>query len=174
VLGTSRILSISLGELNRRRSRILRVLNLVFLATAITRYLPKPSAYLAMLDDPDLLFSPKLPRHSHAFRFLDQINETHSLHLSDYHDLYNWSTSHIDAFWSTIWDYSNIIGHKGGHIVDTTALPSDNPQWFSDATLNWAENMLSCRSPHKIALIQTCGYIHGPDSLPVLIALSSS
>ncbi|KAF5388239.1 hypothetical protein D9615_000421 [Tricholomella constricta] len=103
-------------------------------------------------DEP--LYRPKNPKDSSAFRFLAQVNATFRLSLNSYQDLYTWSTTHIDHFWSAVWDHTNIIGHKGHHIVDAEAPPPANPAWFSEAKLNWAENMLHCRSESKLALIQ--------------------
>lgn len=104
------------------------------------------------LDTP--LWTPKNPAGSAALRFLASVNITYGLSLNSYHDLYTWSVTHLEQFWSAAWDYTDIIGHKGNHVIDSTALPPSNPPWFADARLNWAENMLQCRSPDKLALIQ--------------------
>lgn len=104
-------------------------------------------------DDERPLYSPVTLQGTATFRFLHLVNSMHDLRLSSYYDLYQWSTKHIDYFWSLVWDFTNVIGHKGEHVVDNAATPSANPQWFSDAKLNWAENMLQCRSPDKIALV---------------------
>lgn len=39
-------------------------------------------------------------------------------------------------------------------VVDMTKKPSDNPAWFPDVKVNWAENMLWCRDENKVALIE--------------------
>ncbi|KAG1755681.1 hypothetical protein EDB19DRAFT_1924945 [Suillus lakei] len=65
-----------------------------------------------------------------------------------------WSTDHIDLFWDTVWDDVGIVGYKGQDIVDNNTVPATNPPWFSEARINWAENMLTCRSADKFALIQ--------------------
>ncbi|KAJ8086639.1 hypothetical protein PM082_005462 [Marasmius tenuissimus] len=88
----------------------------------------------------------------HQFR--DRVNSKFGLSLASYEQLYEWSTSCIDDFWSTVWEETNIIGHMGNQVVDRNAKPSDNPSWFADARLNWAENMLQCRSYSRTALIQ--------------------
>ena len=38
--------------------------------------------------------------------------------------------------------------------MDRATNPAANPAWFQEAKLNWAENMLHCRSTEKVALIQ--------------------
>ena len=102
----------------------------------------------------DPLYSPTNPEASRTFQFLNRINAEYSLSLSTYHDLYKWSTDHIDKFWSAVWDETGVIGDKGNHIVNIDAAPPENPPWFADAKVNYAENMLRCRSSEKTALVQ--------------------
>ncbi|EIW76117.1 acetoacetyl-CoA synthetase [Coniophora puteana RWD-64-598 SS2] len=97
--------------------------------------------------------------------FLVAVNEKYHLSLAAYHDLYAWSTTHLDKFWDLVWDQADVIGVKGQHIVDNWAAPASNPPWFRDAKVNWAENLLWCRSREKIALIQaTESIISSPPS----------
>lgn len=105
-------------------------------------------------DETGPLFTPQSPEDTRTLRFMQRINSTHSLSLASYKDLYTWSTTHTDKFWSYVWDDTDILGDKGTHVVNISALPPDNPPWFTEAKLNWAENMLRCRSPHKFALIE--------------------
>jgi acetoacetyl-CoA synthetase len=107
------------------------------------------------------LYQPTNPEVSCTFEFLRLVNNKYGLSLASYYELYKWSTTRIDDFWGTVWDATGIIGQKGDHIVDASATPSANPLWFSQAKLNWAENMLQCRSPKKIALIQA-GALYTP------------
>lgn len=100
------------------------------------------------------LFSPESVENTPTHRFKRRVNGEYGLSLDSYSDLYRWSTSEVDAFWSQVWDQTDVVGHKGSHVVDKTALPPDNPQWFSEARLNWAENLLRCRSHEKTALVE--------------------
>ncbi|KAF9055287.1 acetoacetyl-CoA synthetase [Hymenopellis radicata] len=99
------------------------------------------------------LHQPCNPEQSATFRFLRAVNARYGLSLTSYEELYAWSTTHIDAFWSAVWDETHVVGVKGSHVVDAQAKPSENPLWFSDSKLNWAENMLRVRSD-KHAIIQ--------------------
>jgi hypothetical protein len=76
------------------------------------------------------LYRPSKPEASATFRFLNRVNSKFGLSLASYHDLYIWSTTHIGDFWSAVWDETGVIGHKGNHVVDPTALPPANPPWF--------------------------------------------
>lgn len=101
------------------------------------------------------LFSPVDPQTtSRLFRFLREINEKYDLSLETYQDLYQWSISSIDLFWFHVWDHTRVVGNKGIHVVDTAATPPQNPSWFSDSTINYAENLLANRSPDTTAIIQ--------------------
>jgi hypothetical protein len=81
------------------------------------------------------LFRPVRPDSSSTFRLLRHINQRHAQDLHTYHDLYVWSCSHLDLFWSAVWDQSNILGHKGPHVIDTMALPAHNPTWYPNLHL---------------------------------------
>lgn len=100
------------------------------------------------------LYQPSDAESSATFRLRDLINAKYGLHLTTYADLHQWSISHVAEFWSLVWDETGVIGEKGRHVVDSKAVPSDNPPWFLEAKMNWAENMLRERSADKIALIQ--------------------
>ena len=104
--------------------------------------------------EPTPMYTPAAVEATRTHRFLDRVNAKYGLALQTYVDLFRWSTSDIAAFWSDVWDETEIIGHKGAHVVDAAALPPANPPWFADARLNWAENMLRCRAQHKVALIE--------------------
>ncbi|KAF8655274.1 hypothetical protein AX16_003174 [Volvariella volvacea WC 439] len=99
------------------------------------------------------LYQPHNVDATATFRFLSYVNAKFDLGLVSYQDLYIWSTNNIHQFWSAVWNVVHVIGTKGDHVVDHNALPVANPPWFSHASLNWAENMLHCRSQDKIALI---------------------
>ena len=99
------------------------------------------------------LYQPLHPDSSSTFHFLRQVNAKYHLSLATYADLYAWSTTYIHDFWETVWDETGVIGYKGDHVVDHAPVPG-NPPWFSQAKINWAENLLACRSSDKIALVQ--------------------
>ncbi|KAF9782823.1 acetoacyl-CoA synthetase [Thelephora terrestris] len=102
-----------------------------------------------------LLFSPDDPCNtSRLFRFLREVNDKHGLRLESYQDLYQWSISDIDLLWSHVWDHTGIIGNKGNHVVDTAATPAQNPCWFSDSAINYAENLLANRCPDTTAIVE--------------------
>ena len=77
-------------------------------------------------------------------RFIAQVNQNHGLSIADYDALYQWSIGEKETFWSEIWDFCEIIGHKGERIlIDGANIEA--AQWFPDASLNFAENLLRRR-----------------------------
>ena len=48
---------------------------------------------------------------------------------------------------------SIVISFSIFQVVDESAAPADNPDWFPDGRLNWAQNMLRTRSD-KLAIVQ--------------------
>ncbi|KAJ6515885.1 acetoacetyl-CoA synthetase [Mycena sanguinolenta] len=106
------------------------------------------------MSDDTPLHRPRNPETSAVFAFRERVNAKYGLTLRTYHDLWLWSISHASLFWSETWDATNIIGEKGTHVVDESVNISENPPWFTDASINWSENMFNCRSSEKVALIQ--------------------
>ena len=61
--------------------------------------------------------------------------------FDDYDILWQWSVADRAAFWSAVWDFCGIIGHKG----DTVLRPGGHmieDRYFPEARLNYAENLL--------------------------------
>ena len=70
----------------------------------------------------------------------------------DYGGLHRWSLDHGPQFWSAIWDFCEVIGEKGARIlIDGEKMPGT--QWFPDARLNFAENLLRARPDDEIAIV---------------------
>ena len=69
----------------------------------------------------------------------------------DYDTLWQWSVNDKAAFWNAVWDFTNIIGDKG----DTVLVNEDdivNAQFFPNARLNYAENLMA-QSGDGVAVI---------------------
>ena len=59
----------------------------------------------------------------------------------DYASLHRWSIEEAPAFWERVWAFCGVIGAKGGRtLVDADRMPG--AQWFPDARLNFAQNLL--------------------------------
>ncbi len=72
----------------------------------------------------------------------------------DYQSLWEWSVGHPGEFWTSVWDYFDILGER----PDGPALtggPMPDVHWFPGATLNYARNALrtSWTDPGRAALV---------------------
>ncbi len=71
--------------------------------------------------------------------------------IQDYLQLHAWSVRERAAFWSTLWEYAEVLGEHGERVLtDGDRMPGAH--WFEDARLNYAENLLVGNSA-GIALI---------------------
>jgi acetoacetyl-CoA synthetase len=104
-----------------------------------------------MSDQPLWSPSPERVRATRVMVFLGEANRRHQLSLAGYRDLHAWSVKHPDLFWDLLWDFGGVIGEKGARLaVDLDAMPG--AQFFPDAKLNFAENLLR-RTDARDALV---------------------
>ena len=76
--------------------------------------------------------------------FAQAIAGRHGVDVSEYHELWRWSVDHKAEFWREVWDYGGVIGAQGPRVlVDGQRMPG--AQWFPDARLNFAQNLLERR-----------------------------
>ncbi|WP_458735615.1 acetoacetate--CoA ligase [Zobellella taiwanensis] len=79
---------------------------------------------------------------SRLWRFIDELNREQGLVIEDFAALHAWSVDNAEAFWSRLWDFAGVIGHKGDVLLQRGQSPEQD-QWFPGARLNFAENLLS-------------------------------
>ncbi len=61
--------------------------------------------------------------------------------FAGFDELHRWSTDESPAFWSLLWTFGGVVGTRGERtLVDGDRMPG--AQWFPDARLNFAENLL--------------------------------
>ena len=63
----------------------------------------------------------------------------------NFKDLWQWSVSEPEKFWSNFWDYSKIIGNKGNKIIKKDKI-FNQTRFFPDSNLNYCENILKKKS----------------------------
>ncbi len=70
------------------------------------------------------------------------VNERFGLSIQSYTQLHAWSVDSIADFWSSMWDFNDIVCEQKGDTVlsNGDAMPGAN--WFPDARLNYAANLL--------------------------------
>lgn len=73
--------------------------------------------------------------------YMDWLTNERGLGLSSDEELWQWSAHNIEAFWSSIWDYFDII-HDGKPDRVTAGNDLSQMRWFPDCRLNYAEHAL--------------------------------
>ena len=92
-----------------------------------------------------LLWSPSANEieNTQAWGFMQEVNQEFETRLTNFHELYQWSCEFPESFWDLFWKYSSIIAER----KPTEALKNGDDflgsEWFPDARLNFAKNLLS-------------------------------
>lgn len=91
--------------------------------------------------------------NSNMWEFMQTINQLTDANFSNYQELHQWSINNRAAFWDSVWCYADIkASNKGAEIVlNDDRMPGAS--WFSQAKLNFAENLLP-ELGDKLALVQ--------------------
>jgi len=80
---------------------------------------------------------------SEMMRFMAFFNAREKTDCRSFQALHQASIDNRQDFWSAIWDYCGVIGHKGEVVLGVDTMPG--AQFFPDARLNFAENLLRYR-----------------------------
>ena len=74
-------------------------------------------------------------------RYQDGLQAQHGLRFDDYDALWRWSTTDLDAFWQSVWDYFDLQSptpHRA--VLAKNVMPG--AQWFPGAQVNYARQVL--------------------------------
>jgi acetoacetyl-CoA synthetase len=107
----------------------------------------KPKGFLVKLESiklqhEDELWTPSPERVKDALmtEFLTSVG----LAGAEYSEVHRWSIEKPAEFWSAVWDFCEVVGDKGNVVLrDGDRMPG--AQWFPEARLNFAENLLRRR-----------------------------
>ncbi len=99
---------------------------------------------MSAVDEPLWSPSPERIASARITAFTELLREKYSQRFPDYWSLWRWSIANKEVFWRELWDFCGIVGAKGERtLVDGHLMPG--AQWFPDAQLNFAENLLKKR-----------------------------
>lgn len=68
-----------------------------------------------------------------------------------YNDLWEWSTTDLPAFWSTVWDYFDIVGTGPDAVLEGDSIA--DARWFGGAEVNFAEHIARMQTPARPAMV---------------------
>ena len=74
-------------------------------------------------------------------RFLEFVNTRHGFNFKDYWSLHDWSTKDLGAFWSSIWEFCEVMGTRYGSSYEEGRNFWES-QFFPESRLNFAENLI--------------------------------
>src|SRR5450759_4570567 len=69
------------------------------------------------------------------------LRETRDLTFDSYDALWRWSTSDLNAFWQSVWDYFDLQSPTPHNAVCDGA-PMPDTRWFVGAKVNYAQQVL--------------------------------
>ena len=72
--------------------------------------------------------------------------------FATYAELHAWSVAEPADFWAAAWDELGVIGERGDRIIEAVE-PFWKTRFFSDASLNVAENLLGAIADNELAVI---------------------
>lgn len=84
-------------------------------------------------------------QNANITRFIRVVNEKYGLQLNDYESLYQWSITHREDFWVSVWDFGGVVHSKPYDKVLQDSPTMIGAKWFIGARLNFAENLLRFR-----------------------------
>lgn len=60
--------------------------------------------------------------------------------FASYQELWSWSVSDLEGFWSSIWEHFEVAGVRGDVVLSDRSMPG--ARWFPGSTVNYAEQIL--------------------------------
>ncbi|GGP05659.1 acetoacetate--CoA ligase [Nonomuraea glycinis] len=91
-----------------------------------------------MVAEGALLWEPtdEIVARARLTRYLDWIGRAGA----GYEEVWQWSVDRPAEFWTTIWEYFDVLGERADGPVITGTMPQ--AEWFAGSTINYAENAL--------------------------------
>jgi acetoacetyl-CoA synthetase len=72
--------------------------------------------------------------------------------FGDYQELWAWSTSELETFWQSLWDFYEIRAHvPPERVLSSRAMPG--ARWFPGAELSYAEHVFRGKPDDRVAIV---------------------
>ncbi len=115
-----------------------------------------------MRNTPTILWKPSRKRIAEAnvTKFIRKNSKRYNELLKNSKDLYTWSIREPESFWNHVWQFNGVIASKKGIKTLTYADNMINARWFSEARLNFAENLLKRKDDHEALVFQGENQVH--------------
>ncbi|MDX6637455.1 MAG: acetoacetyl-CoA synthetase [Solirubrobacterales bacterium] len=103
---------------------------------------------------PDLLWAPSAAaiEESSMTAYMRWLEAERGLRFADYAALWDWSSTEIEAFWASIWDYFGVISNgKRPEVLASREMPPKG--WFAGAEVSYPEHVFRDRDDDAVALV---------------------
>jgi acetoacetyl-CoA synthetase len=85
-------------------------------------------------------------------RYMRWLADTGNLHFQTREELWNWSVTHLEDFWSSLWEFFDVRASQPyQEVLHDHQMPGAS--WFPGARLNYAEHVFRNRSTERPALV---------------------
>jgi len=89
--------------------------------------------------------SPERVAQANITQFSNEMADLFGLPFDSYRDLHQWSIDHLEDFWASLWAHTGVIAERHGETILKDGDKMPGAQFFPDARLNFAENLLRRR-----------------------------
>jgi acetoacetyl-CoA synthetase len=100
---------------------------------------------------------PEAAARTQVAQFMRRLADERGLHFGTYEELWRWSVSDLDGFWSAVWEFYDVQSEQPyEQVVDTRAMPG--AAWFRGSRVNYAEHVLRYEgraAPGEAALVHS-------------------
>lgn len=83
--------------------------------------------------------------NSNIMRFIEVVNRSYALGITNYHELYQWSIDYREDFWKLVWEFGGVISSKSCERILDDQPGMIGAKWFVGSELNFAQNLLRFR-----------------------------
>jgi acetoacetyl-CoA synthetase len=78
-------------------------------------------------------------------QFMAAVGEQWGIAAGSYRDLYGWSVAQPEQFWKSVWSFCGVVADTQGEVALSNPKRMPGAQFFPQARLNYAENLLRRR-----------------------------
>ncbi|HET9162943.1 MAG TPA: acetoacetate--CoA ligase [Solirubrobacterales bacterium] len=103
---------------------------------------------------PEKLWEPsaELVERARMTEYMRWLAAERGLELDGYDELWRWSVDDLEGFWSSIWDFFEVQAGGGyDRVLGSREMPG--AEWFSGASLNYAEHVFAGKDDAETAIL---------------------
>ncbi len=84
--------------------------------------------------------SEEFKENANISRYMEWLEREKGLYFEDYGELWEWSVTELEEFWTSIWEYFDVQASRPhGRVLGSHEMPGT--KWFEGAELNYAEHV---------------------------------